>query len=67
VRTRLCKLPVCLALAFGSLTGAYMRPDEVEELKRTMNKPVVETAIPDESDNDDPLWKALRQQGVKCD
>jgi hypothetical protein len=49
VRTRLRKLLVYLALAFGSLTGAYMRPDEVEELTRTRNEPLVETAIPDES------------------
>jgi hypothetical protein len=67
VRSRLCKLLVCLGLVFGSLTGAYMRPDEIEELMRTMNQPVVETTIPDESDKDDPLKKELREQGIQFD
>lgn len=65
--TRLCKLVVCLALGFGSLMGMYMRPDEIQELMRTMDAPVVETTIPDESDKDDPLKKELREQGVKFD
>jgi hypothetical protein len=55
VRTRLCKLVVCVALGLGSLMGLAMRPDEIEELMRTMNESVIETTIPDESDKDDPL------------
>jgi hypothetical protein len=35
--------------------GLAMRPDEIEELMRTMNESVIETTIPDESDKDDPL------------
>ncbi len=67
MRKRLCKLLVCLALAFGALTGAYMRPEEVEELMRTMNEPVVTTTIPDAEDKDDPLKKELREHGVRLD
>jgi hypothetical protein len=55
MKTRLCKLLVCLALGFGSLMGMYMRAEEIEELMWTMNHPVVETTIPDESDKDDSL------------
>jgi len=33
--------------------GMPMRPDEIEELMRTMNESVIETTIPDESDKDD--------------
>lgn len=63
MRTRLCKLVVCLALGLGSLMGLAMRPDEIEELMRTMSQPVIETTIPDESDKDDPLkklWERIR-------
>jgi hypothetical protein len=65
--TRLCKVLVCLALGFGALMGTYMRPEEIEELMWTMNQPVVETTIPDQSDKDDPLKKELREQGLKFD
>ena len=61
MRTRLCKLVVCVALGFGTLMGMSMRPDEIEELMRTMSQPVIETTIPDESDKDDPLKKILEQ------
>jgi len=67
MKARLCKLLVCLVLAFGSMTGTFMRPDEIQELMRTMNRPVVEMTIPEESDKDDPLKKHLREQGVKFD
>ena len=43
--------------------GLAMRPDEIEELMRTMSQPVIETTIPDESDKDDPLkklWERIR-------
>jgi len=56
-----------MALGFGALMGMYMRPEEIEELMWTMNHPVVETTIPDESDKDDPLKKELRAQGLKFD
>jgi len=62
VRTRLCKLVVCLALGLGALMGMPMRPDEIEELMRTMNESVIETTIPDESDKDDPLKKLWEER-----
>ena len=61
MRTRLCKMVVCVALGLGSLMGLPMRPDEIEELMRTMNESVIETTIPDESDKDYPLKKLLQQ------
>ncbi len=67
MRTRLCNGLVCLALGFGALMGMYMRPEEIEELMWTMNHPVVETTIPDESDKDDALKKEIREQGLKID
>ena len=64
---RFCKALVCVALGFGALMGAWMRPEEIEELMWTMNRPVVETTIPDESDKDDPSKQQLRAQGLKFD
>jgi hypothetical protein len=54
VRTRLCKVVVCLALSLGGFMGIPMRADEIQELMRTMNESVIETTLPDESDKDDP-------------
>jgi hypothetical protein len=64
VRTRLYKLVVCLALGLGSVMGLAMRPDEIEELMRTMNQPVIEITIPDESDKDDPLKRLLNLRNL---
>jgi hypothetical protein len=42
--------------------GMPMRPDEIEELMRTMNESVIETTILDESDKDDPLKKLWEER-----
>jgi len=42
--------------------GMPMRPDEIEELMRTMNESVIETTIPDESAKDDPLKKLWEER-----
>ncbi len=67
MKNRFGKSLVCLALAFGSLAGVCMSPEEIEQLLWTMNKPVMETTIPDDSDKEDPLKKELRERGVRFD
>ena len=49
---------LCSALGLGSLLGAPMRPEEIEELMHQMNQPKLAHTLPDESHNgDDPLEK----------
>ena len=62
-----CKLVVCVVLGLGSMIGMPMPAEKIQELMRTMNEPVIETTIPDESDKDDPLKKELRERGIKFD
>ena len=38
---RLRTIFVCAMLEYAALVGSPMRPDEIEELLRTMNKPKV--------------------------
>ena len=40
-------------LEFAALLGLPMRPEEIEELMRTLNQPRVARTIPNESDNYD--------------
>ncbi len=67
MKVRLSKLLVCLYLGFGSVMGMAMRPEEIAELMRAMNRTLVETTIPEAGDKDDPLKTMLRQQGLKLD
>ena len=44
---------VCTMLEFAALTGATMRPDEIEKLMYTMNQPTFARTTPDESERGD--------------
>ena len=47
---------LCLVLCMASLSGFRMRPDEIEELMRTMNQPkIVRKFAEEEEKGDDPL------------
>jgi len=63
---QVCKLVVCVVLGLGSMIMP-MPAEKIQELMRTMNEPMIETTIPDESDKDDPLKKELRERGIKFD
>jgi hypothetical protein len=40
----------CAMLALASMSGANMRPDEIEELMRNVSRPVIAHSLKDESD-----------------
>ena len=45
---------LCLVLCAGSLSGIRMRPEEIEELMRTMNQPKIVRKFAAEDRDDDP-------------
>jgi hypothetical protein len=52
---RFRKILLCLVFAAGSLHGLKMRPEEIEELMRTMNEPKLVRVVAEEDDRgDDP-------------
>ena len=53
VPARLRTILVCSMLEFAALLGLPMRPEEIEELMRTMNQPKLARTIPNEADRDD--------------
>lgn len=53
VPARLRTMLVCSMLEFAALLGLPMRPEQIEELMRTMNQPKVARTIPNEADHDD--------------
>ena len=53
VSPRLRTLLVCSMLEFAALLGLPMRPEEIEELMRTMNQPKLARTIPDDTDSGD--------------
>jgi hypothetical protein len=48
VAQRLRTLFVCAMLEFASLSGMPMRPEQIEELTRKMNRPKLAHALPEE-------------------
>jgi hypothetical protein len=44
---------VCSLLEFGALSGVPMRPEQIQELMRTMNQPKLAHVIPNENENGD--------------
>jgi hypothetical protein len=45
---------LCLVLCAGAMSGIRMRPDEIEELMRTMNQPKLVRKFAVEDRDDDP-------------
>jgi ferredoxin len=54
VRSRLRTILVCSMLEFAALFGLPMRPEQIEELMRTMNQPKLAHVIPDEDEDGEP-------------
>jgi hypothetical protein len=53
--TRLRVLVVCITLEMGVLSGAPMRPDEIQNLMHQMNQPKVAHQLPsDDEEGDNP-------------
>jgi hypothetical protein len=46
------RLFLCFVLAFGSIVGVPMRPDEIARLMRWLSAPRIEMSLPDEAKPD---------------
>ena len=56
MKWRFQKIFLCVVLCMASLHGIRMRPDEIEELMRTMNQPKLVRKFAEEEDRgDDPI------------
>ena len=53
---------LCVVLAFGSIGGVVMRPEEIEELMDTMNRPTIAHTLPDDLETGDDLIRKLLEQ-----
>jgi hypothetical protein len=59
MKHKLRTLLLCLPLLVGSLIGAPMRPEEIEELMQSVNQQKIAYTIPDESENGDDTIRRL--------
>ena len=55
MKRRFRKMFLCLVLCAGSTIGLPMRPEEIEELMRTMNQPKIVRKFAEEEERGDPL------------
>lgn len=53
LRKRLRTIFVCTMLEFAALAGVPMRPEEIDELMHTMNRPKLAHTSPKHQENDD--------------
>jgi hypothetical protein len=59
MRSRFSKLVFCAILGAASFGGAYMRPEEIEDLMYTMNQPKIAHTLPDDTETGDDLLRKL--------
>jgi hypothetical protein len=57
IKHKLRTLFLCLTLLAGSLSGAQMRPEEIEELMHAMNQPKITYTIRAEGEKGDDATK----------
>ena len=53
LRKRLRTIFLCTMLEFAALTGVPMRPEQIDALMDTMNRPKLAHTIPKHQENDD--------------
>jgi hypothetical protein len=58
-KRRLGKVFFCAVLGFAAFGGAYMRPEEIEDLMDTMNRPTVAHTLPENWETGDDLLRKL--------
>jgi hypothetical protein len=58
-KQRLGKVFLCVVLGFAAFGGAYMRPDEIEDLMVAMNRSKIAHTLPENMDNGDSLLREL--------
>ena len=62
IRRKLRQLFLCLTLLAGSLSGVQMRPEEIEELMRSMNQPKLAHVLREEFEgSDDTIKKVIEE------
>ncbi len=54
MKSKFRELLLCLTLLVGVFGGVPMRPEEVDELMRSMSQPKIEYSIPDTKEKDKP-------------
>ena len=60
MKSRFRKILLLMALWIGSQMGLPMRPEEIEELMRTMNEPkIVRKFAEEEQQGDDPVGEPI--------
>ena len=60
MKSRFRKILLLMALWIGSQMGLPMRPEEIEELMRTMNEPkIVRKFAEEEEQGDDPVGEPI--------
>jgi hypothetical protein len=64
-KQRLGKVFLCVVLGFAAFGGAYMRPDEIEDLMDTMHRPRVAytLSLPDAEGGEDAVQDVVRGGG----
>ena len=58
-KRRLGKVFFCAVLGVAAFGGAYMRPEEIEELMDTMNRPTIAHVLPEDRETGDDLIRDL--------
>ena len=66
VPSRLRTILVCSMLELAALAGVPMRPEEIQELMRTMNQPKLAHVLRDESDRGDGNPEPAVPEYVEC-
>jgi hypothetical protein len=64
MKRKLRALFLCLPLLMGSLLGAPMRPEQIEELMRAMSQQKIVRTVADDNQNDDDTIRKLPDEGV---
>ena len=64
MKRKLRALFLCLPLLVGSLLGAPMRPEQIEELMRAMSQQKISRTVADDNQNDDDTIRKLPDEGV---
>ena len=59
MRSQFSKILFCAILGLASFGGAYMRPEEIEDLMSTMNRPKVSHTLPDDIETGDDILRKL--------
>lgn len=59
MRSKFSKVFCCVILSFASFGGAYMRPEEIEELMSSMNQPKIVHTLRDDTESGDDILRKL--------